>query len=415
MRGVYRGSWRAWGRGSSVVSMPRVLRPHFLPDPRVVFLNHGSFGSCPRAVLDVAESFRVRFERDPIAFVVNELEPGLDAARRAAGEFVGADPEDLVFVKNATAGVNTVLASFGLAPGDEVLITDHGYGACNNAAHEWAARAGARAVTAAVPFPVTGPDAVIGSVLAAVTPKTRLAVLDHATSPTGIVFPIAELVKELRARGVATLIDGAHGPGMVPLDLRALGADYYVGNFHKWCCAPKAVAFLHTVKERQAATRPLVVSHGARNPRKDRSRYLLEFDWVGTDDASPALALPFTLAFVGDLMPGGWDAVRAHNRELALTARRVLLEAVGGAPACPESMVGGLAAVTLPDAKAPTKKLGWPFAEPLYSTLRERYGIEAMVIHFPAPPKQLVRVSAHVYNDVSDYQALAEALQAELR
>jgi isopenicillin-N epimerase len=394
--------------------MPRLLRPHFLPDPRLIFLNHGSFGSCPRAVLDVAESFRLRFERDPIGFVLKELEPGLDAARAAAGAFLGADPEDLVFVKNATAGVNTVLASAGLVEGDEVLVTDHGYGACNNAAQEWAARVGARAVTAAVPFPVSGPDAVLGAVLAAVTPKTRLAVLDHVTSPTGIVFPVAELVKELRSRGVATLIDGAHGPGMLPLDLRALGADYYVGNFHKWCCAPKAVAFLYASKARQTGLRPLVVSHGARNPRTDRSRYLLEFDWVGTDDASPALALPFTLAFVGDLMPGGWDAVRTHNRELALTARRLLLEAVGGEPACPESMVGGLAAVTLPDAKEPTPKPGWPFAEPLYSALRERHGIEAMVIHFPAPPKQLIRVSAHVYNDVGDYQALARALQAEL-
>lgn len=394
--------------------MPRLLRPHFLPDPRLVFLNHGSFGSCPRAVLDVAETFRERFERDPIGFVVNELEPGLDAARTAAGRFLGADPQDLVFVKNATAGVNTVLASAGLAAGDEVLVTNHGYGACNNAADEWATRAGGRVVTAVVPFPISGPDAVIGAVLSALTPRTRLAVIDHVTSPTGLVFPVAELVKELRARGVTTLVDGAHGPGMMPLDLRALGADYYTGNFHKWCCAPKAVAFLYTSKERQARTRPLVVSHGAKNPRTDRSRYLLEFDWVGTDDFSPALSLPFTLAFVGDLMPGGWDAVYAHNRALALEARSILLEAVGGSAACPESMVGGLAAVILPDAKDPPVRPGWPFAEPLYGALRQKYGIEAMAIHFPVRPQQLVRVSAHVYNDVSDYHALSQALRAEL-
>jgi isopenicillin-N epimerase len=394
--------------------MPRLLRPHFLPDPGVVFLNHGSFGSTPRAVLDVATSFRERFERDPIGFVLKELEPGLDAARAAAGKFLGADPEDLVFVKNATAGVNTVLASAGLAEGDEVLVTNHGYGACNNAAEEWAARAGGRVVTAVVPFPVSGPGAVIDAVLAALTPKTRLAVIDHVTSPTGLVFPLAELVKELRARDVVTLVDGAHGPGMLPLDLRALGADYYTGNFHKWCCAPKAVAFLYTAKERQKSTRPLVISHGARNPRSDRSRYLLEFDWVGTDDFSPALSLPFTLSFIGDLMPGGWDAVWKHNRDLALEARAILIEAVGGAPACPESMVGTLAAVVLPDAKAPVSKPGWPFAEPLYGALREKHGIEAMAIHFPVRPNQLVRVSAHVYNDVSDYHALATALRAEL-
>jgi isopenicillin-N epimerase len=394
--------------------MPTPLRTHFLPDPRLVFLNHGSFGSCPRAVLDVAQDFRERFERDPIGFVVKELEPGLDAARRAAGEFLGADPEDLVFVKNATAGVNTALASAGLQAGDEVLVTNHGYNACNNAAEAWAARAGGRVVTAVIPFPISGPDAVIGAVLDALTPKTRLAVIDHATSPTGLVFPVAELVKELKARGVLTLIDGAHGPGMVPLDLRALGADYYTGNFHKWCCAPKAVAFLHTAKERQKSTHPLVVSHGANTTRTDRSRYNLEFDWVGTDDFASALSLPFTLSYVGGLMPGGWNAVCAHNRALALEARSILLEAVGGEPACPESMIAGLVAIILPDSKGAQSKPGWPFAEPLYSALREKYGIEAMAIHFPVKPRQLVRVSAHVYNDVSDYHALANALCAEL-
>jgi isopenicillin-N epimerase len=393
--------------------MSTPLRTHFLPDPRLVFLNHGSFGSCPRAVLEVAQDFRERFERDPIGFVVKELEPGLDAARRAAGEFLGADPEDLVFVKNATAGVNTALASAGLQAGDEVLVTNHGYNACNNAAEAWAARAGGRVVTAAIPFPISGPDAVIGAVLDALTPKTRLAVIDHATSPTGLVFPVAELVKELKARGVSTLIDGAHGPGMVPLDLRALGADYYTGNFHKWCCAPKAVAFLHTTKEHQESTHPLVVSHGANTTRTDRSRYNLEFDWVGTDDFASALSLPFTLSYVGGLMPGGWASVYAHNRALALEARSILLEAVGGEPACPESMIAGLVAIMLPDSKGASKP-GWPFAEPLYSALREKYGIEAMAIHFPVKPRQLVRVSAHVYNDVSDYHALANALRAEL-
>jgi isopenicillin-N epimerase len=201
---------------------------------------------------------------------------------------------------------------------------------------------------------------------------------------------------------------------MVPLDLRALGADYYTGNFHKWCCAPKAVAFLYTTKERQKSVRPLVVSHGANSTRTDRSRYNLEFDWVGTDDFASALSIPFTLAFVGDLVPGGWDAIYAHNRELALQARSILLEAVGGEPACPESMLGGLAAVILPDAKGVPAGPASPFAEPLYSSLKEKHGIEAMAIHFPVKPKQLVRVSAHVYNDVSDYHALANALRAEL-
>jgi len=396
--------------------MASLLRHHFLLDPGRVFLNHGSFGSCPRGVLDRATLFREAFERDPIGFVTRELEPGLDQARRAAAEFLGADAEDIAFVKNATTGVNTVLASFALTPGDEVLVTNHGYGACNIAAEEWAARVGARVVTATVPFPLADSGAVLEAVLAKVSPATKLAIVDHVTSPTGLIFPIAELSQELHARGVKVLVDGAHGPGMLSLELRTLGADYYTGNFHKWCCTPKGTAFLWAQKELQSGLHPLVRSHGARNRRTDRSRFLLEFDWVGTDDVSGVLTLPFALEFVGGLMPGGWDAIRAHNRALCLEARSILLEAVGGKPACPDDMVGGLVAVVLSDepAGAEPPRPGWPFAEPLYTDLRERHAIEAMAIHFPAPPKRLVRVSAHVYNDRSDYQALARALHAEL-
>jgi len=395
--------------------MASVLRSHFLLDPRFVFLNHGSFGACPRGVFDRATLFREAFERDPIGFVTRELEPGLDEARQAVARFVGADATDIAFVKNATTGVNTVLASLDLTPGDEVLVTDHGYGACNIAAAEWAARSGARVVTATVPFPIAGPGAVVEAVLARVTPKTKLAIVDHVTSPTGVLFPVAELARELRAHGVQVLVDGAHGPGMVPLELRTLGVDYYTGNFHKWCCTPKGTAFLWAEKDLQSRLHPLVRSHGARSQRTDRSRFLLEFDWTGSDDPSGVLALPFALDFVGGLMPGGWDAIRAHNRVLALEARAILLEAVGGKPACPDEMVGALAAVILPDAPAATSAPpGWPFAEPLYSALRERHGIEAMVIHFPRAPQQLVRVSAHVYNHRADYEVLARALQAEL-
>lgn len=389
------------------------LRRHWpLLDPGVVFLNHGSFGACPATVLEAQQRLRDRMEREPVRFLVQDLEGLLDAARAALGAFLGADPDDLAFVPNATAGANTILRSLAFSPGDELLTTDHGYNACRNALAFVADRTGARVVTAKVPFPLDAPEQVVEAVLGCVTARTRLALLDHITSPTGLVFPIARLVGALRDRGIDTLVDGAHGPGMVPLDLRALGAAYYTGNCHKWLCAPKGAAFLYVRRDLQPSVRPLSISHGANSPRRDRPLFRLEFDWTGTADPTPFLALPDAIRFVGSLLPGGWPAVMAANRALALEGRRILCGARSLPPPCPAEMIGSLAAVAVPDGAADTPR-STLFGDPLQDRLVERFGIQVPVFPWPAPPRRLLRISAQLYNEPAQYERLASAL-AEL-
>ena len=376
------------------------LARHWLIDPDVVFLNHGSFGACPRAVLDAQNRLRARMECQPLQFLARDLEGLLDEARATLADFVGADAGDLAFVPNVTSGVNAVLRSIPIRAGDEVLVTDQAYGACRNALDFAAGRAGATVRVVPVPFPLAGPDDVLEAVVGAVGPPTRLALLDHVSSPTGVVFPLARLVAELAARGVDTLVDGAHAPGMLPLDLRTIGAAYYAGNCHKWLCAPKGAAFLHVRRDRQAWVRPLTISHGATSPRADRSRFHLEFDWTGSDDPTAYLCVAESIRFLGALLPGGWPALMAQNHALALEARGVLGQALGVAAPTPDDMIGALAALPLPDGPSVA----------LQETLLARFGIEVPIIPWPLPPGRLVRVSCQLYNTRAQYERLATAL-----
>lgn len=383
-------------------------------DPALTFLNHGSFGSTPRPVLAAQQAWRERMERQPVQFLWRELETHLDAARACLAAFLGAQAADLAFVPNATTGVNTFLRSFPLQPGDELLITDHEYAACANAAAHAAQLAGARLIVARVPLPLESADQIFEAVLGAVTGRTRLALLDHVTSQTALIFPIAQLVRELAARGVETLVDGAHGPGMVPLALDALGAAAYTGNCHKWLCAPKGAAFLHVRGDWQKRVRPLVISHGASSPRRDRPRFLVEFDWTGTFDPSAVLAVPESLRVMGEQLPGGWPELMRRNHDLAVAARRLLTEALGVPAPCPEELIGSTAVVPLPPAP-PEEGPPPPLLQaPLQARLLEHFRIEVPVIHWRAFPERWLRVSAQLYNTRSQYERLAGALRALL-
>lgn len=376
-------------------------------DPTVTFLNHGSFGACPQLVLAVQARLRERLEQEPVRFFIREFEELLDNAKSQLATFVGADPADLAFVPNATTGVNAVLRSLTFNIGDELLTTDHEYNACRNALDFVTERTGARVVVAKIPFPIDSPEQVVTAVMERVSSQTRLALLDHVTSQTALVLPIEQLVRELGECGVDTLVDGAHAPGMIPLNLRKIGATYYTGNCHKWLCAPKGAAFIYVRRDQQSEIRPLTISHGANSPRTQRSRFQLEFDWTGTDDPTAYLCVSEAIRFMGSLLPGGWLELMEKNRSVALAARQLLCERLGMSVPCPAQMVGSMAVVPLPDQASDTEETLIP---PLQNALFERFRIEIPVIPRPATPKQLIRISAQLYNTQQQYEYLAEAL-----
>lgn len=393
--------------------MRSALAHHWSLDPDVVFLNHGSFGACPIAVLQAQQELRAQLEREPVQFLARELEGRLDAARGVLGEFLGADPDDLAFVPNATTGIGTVLRSLRLTPGDEIVTTNHVYNACRNAAATVAAQTGAHVIVARIPFPLAGPGEVVESVLAAVTPRTRLVLVEHVTSPTGLIFPVAGLVTALADRGVRVLIDGAHAPGMLPVDLEALGADYYTANCHKWICAPKGAAFLHVRRDRQEEVHPLVISHGANAVRAGRSRFRLEFDWTGTMDPTSFLCVPEAIRYMNKILPGGWPEVMDRNHALVLEARRVLCAALEIDTPCPNTMLGSLASIPLPPGDgrpAPPE-----FGDLVQKTLWDEHRIDVPFFTWPASPKRLLRISAQLYNSIEEYSFLAKTLVTELR
>ena len=389
---------------------PSDFASHWTLDPDVVFLNHGSFGACPKVVLDRQTELRAQMERESLRFFLQELPPLVAEARAVMAAFLGADPADLAFVVNATQGVNAVLRSFPFKPGDEVLVIDHAYAACKNAVDFVVDRSGATTRVVDIPFPLSDPAEVVSAVMAGVTDRTVLAMLDHVTSPTGIVLPIAELTRALEDRGVDVLVDGAHVPGMFPLDLDALGAHYYTGNAHKWLAAPKGTAVLHVRKDRQDRVRPTSISHAASLPAG--SRFLAEFDWPGTDDPTGWLTLPTAINFFETVMPGGFEAVARRNHQLAVQARAHVCAALGVSPAAPESMIGTLANIELPWADVPAGADHFQL-EPLQRALYEEWRIQIPVIRFGG--RRWIRLSAHLYNDLSQYQLLAHALTQLLR
>jgi isopenicillin-N epimerase len=365
----------------------------------MAFLNHGSYGAAPKEVLAVQAALRQRLESQPVRFMSRELPGRLAEAGAVLAEFVGAQPADLAFVENATAGCNAVLRSLRLKPGDEVLITDHIYPAVRNILRHVTAESGALLVEAHLPFPLQGPQPVIDAVTAKITDCTKLIVLDHITSPTATILPVVEIAAAAKKVGAKVLLDAAHAPGQIDFDVTALGADWVTGNAHKWLYAPKGAAFLWAAADAQEGLHPTVISHGF------GKGFQAEFGWTGTRDPSAWLAVPAAIAFYRGIGDG---AVRRHNQDLARRAADLLIARLGTGPASPPSMRGAMATIELPTNLPGEVEVG----RALNARIWEKHRIEVPIFAFAG--KLWVRISAQVYNELAEYEALADALKKEL-
>ena len=388
---------------------PNKFHKRWMLAPGIVFLNHGSFGACPTEILAKQNELRRRMEAEPVQFLWRRYEEYLEPARAAVARFVGARPRDLVFIANATTGVNSVVRSLDLQAGDELLTTDHDYNACRNVVVEAARRARARLVVVPIPFPIRSGDEVLERILRVATRRTRLAILDHVTSNSALIFPIREIIQGLAARGIDTLVDGAHAPGMVPLDVTKLGAAYYTANLHKWVCAPKGAAFLWAREDRQQGLQPAVISHGNNRTRMGFTPFQDRFDWAGTFDPTAWLCAGEAIGWMGRLLPGGWPELRRRNRALALQARRILCQRLDLDAPSRENMVGAMATLPLPGRFQKSPASGK--IDPEQLLLYDKFGIEVPFLRMGRPERRFFRISAQIYNSSADYEYLADALE----
>lgn len=370
----------------------------FLLDPGIVFLNHGSFGATPRVVFENYQEWQRELERQPVEFLGRRFNDLMRAARAALAAYVHADADDLVYVPNATTGLNIVARSLRLNPGDEILTTDHEYGALDRTWEFLCRKAGARYKRQPIPVPLTTADAFVETFWSGVTPRTRVVFLSHITSPTALIFPVEEICRRARAAGIISIIDGAHAVGQLPLDLENSGADFYSSNLHKWLGCPKGSAFLYARRALQHLVEPLVVSWGYQAERPSASRFIDEQEWTGTRDFAAHLATPAALRFCEE---HNWDAVRWQCHALAQSARAQITALTGLPPLSPDSPEWYMQMVTLP--------LPPCNAEQLKMKLYDEYRIEVPIVVWRAQPH--VRVSLQAYNTQAEVAQLVQALR----
>lgn len=376
------------------------LARQFLLDDDIVFLNHGSFGACPRPVFETYQYWQRELERDPVDFIGRRTYDLMRASRTELADYLGTQADNLVFVPNATYGINVVARSLNLEPGDEILTTDHEYGAVNNTWRFNCQRTGAIYVNRPMPLPMTTPEEFVDRLWEGVTPRTKVITFSHITSPTALIFPAELICQRARAEGITTIIDGAHAPGQIDLDLDAMGVDYYTGNAHKWLMAPKGAAFLYAASGREDALEPLVVSHGWTNGRTG-SKFLDNFNWTGTMDPAAYISVGAAVRFQRD---NNWHAVRAACHQLAGETRARLNELTGLDPVSPDS--------TTWYSQMFTARLPNSIPDTIRDELWTNHRIEIPLPVWNDQP--LVRVSVQAYNTPEHMDRLIEAIKSYL-
>lgn len=376
------------------------LKEYFLLDPEIIFLNHGSFGATPKPVFEEYQAWQRRLERQPVLFLGREFNKLMEGARRALGEYLHADGNDLVYIPNATHGANIVARSLDLKPGDEVLTTDHEYGACDYAWQFVCEQTGARYVRQSIPLPVRSEDEIVEQFWQGVTSRTRAIYLSHITSTTALRLPVDAICRRAREAGILSIVDAAHSPGQIPVDLQAMDADFCFGNLHKWFMNPKGAGFLYVRRDRQELVRPLVVSWGmhATPDFTTGSRFLDLLQWTGTRDPAAALAVPAAIQFLKD---HNWDSVRAECHVLLRQAIERICDLTGGEPMYPldSDFYCQMGIAPLPPSDLVALK----------SRLYDEYRIEVPLTEWH--DRQFIRISVQGYNTRSDIDALLEALR----
>jgi len=373
-------------------------RHPFLLDPDVVFLNHGSFGATPAPVFDEYQRLQLEMERQPVRWLQREADQRLATARAALAEYVGCDHDEIVYFPNPTQAINMVARSMRLEPGDEVVATDHEYGAMDRTWRVVCAEAGARYVQAHVPIPLPTADEVVERVWAAVTPRTRVLFISHITSSTAVRFPVEELVRRAREAGIVTIVDGAHVPGHIPLDVRAVGADFYTGAPHKWLCAPKGTSFLYARRDAQHLLKPLVVSWGWESLTPSGSTFVDHHEWQGTRDLAAFLATPAAIEWT---RANDWEGQQQRSHDMVRTAIGRVDALTGLGSMYPDDVFrwyGQMAVALLPDVDVVELK----------RRLYDEFLVELPVHRFADQP--MLRVSIAMYTVESDIDAPVDAL-----
>ncbi|GAP85667.1 putative isopenicillin N epimerase [Rosellinia necatrix] len=377
----------------------------------IVYLDNGAFGACPTLVVEKQQHIRRWIEENPHEFFERNYVSSWEASRKSLANFLHADAADLVFTPGATHGMNVVIQSIRFESGDEIVTTNHAYSSVRLVLDHVAKRDGARIIVVDIPLEVSGQDALLQRILASVTPRTRFAVIDHVPSRSGLIFPMKEIVSELASLNIDTLVDGAHAPGMIPLDITDINAAYYVANCHKWMCVPRGVGFLHVRRDRAQSIKPLVI---ARSPfvvnKSNHSHLEHSFGWMGTYCPSAVLTLPTSLSYLGAVMPGGYNSLISRNHDLTVLARRIICRTLGIPLPCPDNMIGAMATVPLPDSPGPEQE----GMLPIQQTLWREHGIVIPIYSWPAYPKRVMRLSVQAYNSLDQYLRLANCLRSVL-